>query len=59
MKFGKTLIKNKVVDTDRRLPFFGRLANCYTDKKKYSNFYFIVLRDHWFYCGTLKLLDGN
>ena len=35
MKFGKTLIKkNEVVDTDRRWPFFGHLANRSTDKKK-------------------------
>ena len=34
MKFGKTLIKNEVVDTDRRWPFFGHLDNRSTDKKK-------------------------
>ena len=34
MKFGITLIKNEVVDTDRRWPFFGHLANHSTDKKK-------------------------
>ena len=59
MKFGKTLIKNEVVDTDRRWPFFGHLDNRSTDKKMYSNFTFCVLWDHGVYCGTLKLLDGN
>ena len=55
MKFGK----NWIVDTDRRWPFFGNLANRSTDKNTYSNFYFLVLWDHGFYCGTLKLFDGN
>ena len=60
MKFGKTLKKNEVVDTDRRWPFLGHLAYCSTDKKKtYSNFYVLVLWDHGFHCGTLKLLEGN
>ena len=48
MKFGKTVIKNEVVDTDRRCSFFGHLANRSTDKKTYSNFYFLVLWDHGF-----------
>ena len=38
MKFGKTLIKNEVVDTDRRWPFFGHLANRSTDKKRIQTF---------------------
>ena len=60
MKFGKNSDKkNEVVDTDRRWPFFGHLANRSTDKKTYSDFYFLVIWDHGFYCGTLKLLDGN
>ena len=33
MKFGKTLIKNEVVDTDRRWPFFDHLAYRSTEKK--------------------------
>ena len=48
MKFGKTLIKNEEVDTDRRWPFFFNLANRSTDKNTYSNFYFLVLWDHGF-----------
>ena len=42
MKFGKNSDKkNEVVDTDRRWPFFGHLANRSTDKKTYSNFIFL------------------
>ena len=59
MKFGKTLIKNEVVDTDRRWPFLAILLIVQQIKKTYSNFYFLVLWDHGFYCGTFKLLDGN
>ena len=60
MKFGKNSDKkNEVVDTDRRWPFFGHLANRSTDKKNVFEFYFLVIWDHRFYCGTLKLLDGN
>ena len=58
MKFGKTLIKNEVVDTDMRWPFFDHLANRSTDKKKKRIQTFIFL-SFGFYCGTLKLLDGN
>ena len=59
MEFGKTLIKNEVVDTDRRWPFLAILLILQQIKKTYSNFCFLVLWDHGFYCGTLKLLDGN
>ena len=59
MKFGKTLIKNEEVDTDRRWPFLGHLDYRSIDKKTYSNFYFLVLWDHGLYCGSLKLLDCN
>ena len=41
MKFGKTLIKNEVVDTDRRWPFFGHLANRSRDKKRIQTFIFL------------------
>ena len=59
MKFGKTLIKNEVVDTDRRWPLFFGILLIVQQIKTYSNFYFLVLWDHGFYLGTLKLLDGN
>ena len=57
MKFGETLIKNEVVDTDRRWPFLAILLIVQQIKKRIQNF--LVLWDHGFYCGTLKLLDGN
>ena len=57
MKFGKTLIKNEVVDTDRRWPFFDHLANRSIDKKKRIQTF--IFLSFGFYCGTLKLLDGN
>ena len=56
MKFGKTLIKNEVVDTDRRWPFFGHLAIVQQIKKRIQTF---IILSFGFYCGTLKLLDGN
>ena len=38
MKFGKTLIKNEVVDTDRRLPFLAILLIVQHIKKRIQTF---------------------
>ena len=60
MKFGKTLIKkNKVVDIDRRWPFFLAILLIVQQIKNVFKLLFSCPLDHGFYCGTLKLLDGN
>ena len=41
MKIGKTLIKNGVVDTDRRWPFFAILLIVQQIKKRIQTFIFL------------------
>ena len=41
MKFEKKMIKNEVVETDRRCAFFGHIAYCLTDKKRIQTFTFL------------------